>query len=182
MSEHVSTSVNFGDAVHSIKFRENGRNLLSYFFHVDQKIEENIGDLLKFYTIWEAARSSDHLPRWNTSLLEQLSEWHQFMRISHIGPMIKPAKCDLANSEKLPQTMGAESPDSLKNKVDYLSLKNQSKYREYLRYIYKHHYVISVGTTPFYDGGTLPIILMSLPLAENGKDVTHFLSAVTPMS
>lgn len=78
--------------------------------------------------------------------------------------------------------MGTESPDSLNIQIDDLSLKNRNKYREYLRYIYTHHYVISIGTAPAYDGGALPIMLMSLPLAENGTDVSHILSAVTPMN
>lgn len=182
MAENTTTSVNFEHAVHLIEFQENRKKLSSYFFHVEQKIDQNIGDILKFHAIWETARSTDQLPSWNTPLSEQLSEWHQVMRVSYIGSMIEPERSNIVTGKIFPHIIDTENSGSQGGKIDDLSLKNRNKYREYLRYIYTHHYVISIGTAAAYDGGTPPIMLMSLPLSENGTDVTHILSAVTPMN
>jgi len=181
MTGQIATIGNFDQSVHSIEFQEQERKLSSYFFHVNQQPNENIGKIIDFHTIWNAARSKNILPSWNASLSDDLSDWHKVMRLNEIGSISKKGQKDAIHSDIFKPDSDPKTTLTLGKKLEDISAKNKNKYLEYLSYLHNHHYVISIGTMPYYDGEILPIILMSLPLAENGELVTHILSAVTAL-
>ncbi|MCB2092459.1 MAG: hypothetical protein KDF58_13490 [Alphaproteobacteria bacterium] len=184
MNEQSIRSLDFDNAVGSLEFFEKRQKIVSHFFCVGQHLEKNIGALNDFYTKWKKACPENKLASWDTLLSEILYDWHDRIRLTHIKNKIRPLKSRTMGLSHSPYNKSRYFWKHVFNKRPPISEKisndNVNNYHNYLSYLCHHHYAINIAMPTHFSNQSNPLIFLSLPLAENGTDVTHILSAVNP--
>ncbi|MEZ5756999.1 MAG: hypothetical protein R3D86_02125 [Emcibacteraceae bacterium] len=185
MSEQSIRLIDFGNAVGSLEFFEKRQKIVSHFFCVGQHLEKNIGALSDFYTKWENACPENKLASWDNKLSDILYDWHDRMRLTNIRSKIKNLK-SRRRSPPRPSVDGNQYflqhlVNNKQRNSEKISNDNENNYYNYLSYLCNHHYAINIAMPTNYSKVSKPLLFLSLPLAENGIDVTHILSAVNPL-
>jgi hypothetical protein len=179
MQELVSGS-EYSEAKFHLKFSENGRVFNSYFFSLDQMPPVNIDRMGKFFTIWRDAFQDNKLPKWKDFSFEKFLGWHSHMRAMY-SSTLKEQNRTLIVGDGFKKLWGKKSLSEQIQEGNGTLKETEDTYLQYLNHMYNHHYAVSLGVIPTLTGSLQPIILLELPLSDNGHDVTHFLTAVMPL-
>ncbi|MCP5382657.1 MAG: hypothetical protein H6912_09850 [Kordiimonadaceae bacterium] len=185
MNEHLIRSLDFGNAAGSLEFFEKRQKIVSHFFCVGQQLEINIGALTDFYTKWDMACPKNKLASWDNRLSEILYDWHDRMRLTNIKSKIRKLNSRRRFLTSLRSKCNQNFLGNVFNKnhiiSETISNDNENNYYNYLSYLCNHHYAINIAMPINNSNGSKPLLFLSLPLAENGTDVSHILSAVNPL-
>ncbi|MEZ5759085.1 MAG: hypothetical protein R3D86_12765 [Emcibacteraceae bacterium] len=180
MHRYIS-NFNASKAVHSFSLKEEHREFSSYFYKVSQPFPEQLEKLKSFYKIWQAKINANSLPSWSDFAFEDFKGWHSNMRLIKYLENQNYISNVMVVGEEFKRRWG---PKSLSERIQSGQINSRviiSRFEEFLKYINSHHYVIHVGTHSSVGISNLPVIVLELPLSENGKDVSHIISAMIPL-
>ncbi len=170
--------IDFSASVHEIHISEDSVGFDCYFFEIDQRPPKGIGKILEFYNIWHGAIQNNEMPSWESFSITDLKGWHSKMRLIKCGEKFDQKDEVRIVGETFAAVWGRKS---LSENIRDGAVKSPEiirKFHEYLTHLYDRKYAVCRGVLP--DGGisARPIWFIDLPLAENGHDVTHVLSAI----
>lgn len=163
---------------HVIRFAEGKKKLDCFFYAVDQSPPPEIGKLVEFHKIWQNARSSSELPMWKDFSFEDFIGWHSHIRVIDMGEDLHDKKHNIIIGEAFAKYWGRKTLYEQIHSENPPSQATIDQYIEYLTYIYDGNYCICVGLTPVHDDHLSSTTWIDLPAANNGKDVTHVISAI----
>ncbi len=175
MSSHQLETTN---AVHVVKFTEGKRKLDSFFYPLDRPAPQITGKLVDFYNLWQNTRKDGKLPSWKDFSFENFVGWHSKMRVMETGKDINDVKHNIIVGETFAKYWGR---NTLYDQIQSANPPTQdtiNKYYQHLGHLYNKHYCISAGIIPNEDGSLCSTTWIELPLADNGKDVSHFIAAI----
>lgn len=170
------------NAVHSFSIKEEHREFSCYFYKVGQPFPDQLDRLTSFFNIWQAKIKTNALPSWSDFAFEDFKGWHSNMRIIKYLENQNYISNVMVVGEEFKSRWGSKS---LSERIQSGQIKSKaiiSRFEEFLKYINSHHYVIHVGTHSSVGISNLPVIVLELPLSENGKDVSHIISAMMPLN
>lgn len=164
----------------SFTFKEGSNHLDCYIFDKDTPLPDEAEMLSSFFEIWKNKIKGSSLPAWKDFDFTEFKGWHSNIRVMKLGNDIKDKKVNMIVGETFQQYWGQKTIYEQVEEGAPPSRKTVKKYYQYLEYIYNHHYSINIGSIPKRDGSLVPSHWIELPLANDGKNVTHLLTALLP--
>ncbi len=167
----------FSDASKIITFNLVGRELVCYFYPVNQLPCSPIGKLKEFYEIWDNVRR-EKLPAWKDFNFEMFSGWHSVMRVMKTGGSMEAPKTNVIMGETFAtywgtKTFRAEIEEGLIRDPDIIR-----SYQEYHHLLHNGYYVFNTGTFRSVENKLKSMTMIDLPLSDNGTDVSHIMGAL----
>ena len=180
MTEDKFPNIPCDGAAHVLDFTIGVRKLHSYMYHVDQQPPPEIKELIGFYNIWQTHKKPDKIPSWSDFSFEEFVGWHSNVRVMESGNSPADKKRVLIMGETYSSYWGRKSMyDQIHSEnpppQEFINL-----YYKYLEHIFNHHFALTIGVLPTMSGNAHSIMFLDLPLANNGQDVSHLLSAILP--
>ncbi|MCC3860075.1 hypothetical protein [Pseudemcibacter aquimaris] len=161
-----------------INFQENENNLKCHLLCVNDSFSNEASKLAPIYEIWDDVRGNKKLPAWKDFKFENFKGWHSNIRIQDVGETIDAPKRNIIIGDVFAQYWGEKTIYEQIEEGMPPSQDTVDKYFEYLGYLYNHHYGINYGAIPKHDGSLIPSLWIELPMANDGENVTHILSAI----
>lgn len=168
--------IDFSDAAKVIEFDIIGRELSCYFYAVDQAPPSGLGKLREFYDIWKNA-GINGLPAWKDFSFEQFAGWHSVMRVMDTGGSYKAEKTSVIMGETFGSYWGTKT---FKAQVEEGTITDKgiiNSYEEYHDLMHNGYYVFNVGKFQSENSGIRSMIMIDLPLSEDGENVSHIIGA-----
>lgn len=161
-----------------IRFLEDQRNLDCHLFKWDTPLPSEAKALEGFYAIWRSKFDGQNFPAWKDFKFEDFKGWHSNLRVMTLGKNLSDPKHNLIIGQTFSQYWGKKTIYEQIQEGNPPSKDTVKKYYRYLQYIYDHHYGFNIGAIPKNDGRLSSVLWLELPLADNGQDVTHIISAI----
>ena len=100
------------------------------------------------------------------------------MRIVDYGEGITEPKEPIIIGEKFEEYWGKPIMNQMVRSSNPPPKSTMQNYQEYLQYIYSNHYGLCIGKTPNVHGTSFQVKWIDLPLSDDGKNISHLLSAI----
>ncbi len=168
--------VDFSGAAKVITFNVIGRELNCYFYPVDQAPPVSIGRLQEFYDIWNDTRKG-HLPAWKDFSFEQFLGWHSIMRVMDTGGSLDAEKKNIIMGDTFSSYWGTKT---FKEQIDAGVVTDKGiikSYEEYHDLMHGGYYVFNEGVFQSSDSSSRAMIMIDLPLSDDGVNVSHIIGA-----
>jgi len=167
-----------GSDIPQVTFKDLGRDATTSFYGLDQAPPDNIGKLNNFFTLWKNKRIKGRLPSRADFSFEEFAGWHAQMRVVDIGGDIDQLKTNLIIGEVFAKIFGRKTMHELIHSEISLSEDTVRHYDKYLEHLYNDGYCITVGTISNQDGIAQKFKWLDLPLSEDGKNISHLITAI----
>lgn len=168
------------NAVHSFSIKEEHREFSCYFYCLSQPLPSELESLKGFYNIWQEKCLTKTIPSRSDFTFEDFKGWHSKMRLIKYLQNQNSGKVMIVG-EEFKRRWGASSLSERIRDGRISSREIISRFEEFQKYINNHHYAIHLGTHSALDVNKMPVIVLELPLSDNGKDVSHIISAMVAL-
>lgn len=166
----------FSDAAEIITFDIIGRELSCYFYRVDQQPPASIGRLREFFDIWNNARNAA-LPSWKDFSFEEFLGWHSVMRVMNTGGKLEADKTNVIMGDTFSSYWGTKT---FKAQIDEGVITGNHIMKSHQKYhtlLYSGYYVFNVCTFPGLESSENSMVMIDLPLSDDGTNVSHIIGA-----
>ena len=166
--------------MHTVEYNVNNRIILARYYPIDILPPSFAGTICDFYDIWRNSRGSKKIPSRTDIKFENLRGWHSQIRLVDMGDSPEGEKRNLILGEKYQEYWGKKT---LRSQIEDMGSAGKpilEKYIESLKYLYNGYYGLNTGLCPNSDSSFKKAIWIDLPLANDGENLTHLLTAISP--
>ncbi len=176
-SKGYLSDCDFSNSDYVITFSLDVRERACYFYKVGEKPPACLGNLLDFFNIWEKT-GGPNLPAWKDFKFEQFLGWHANMRVLSTGTKLEETKKNIIVGSTFGEYWGTKTFQSRLRDGSITSEEIIRKYKEYHDMVHDQYFVINAGYFRSETGNERGVLMLDMPLAEDGKNVSHLIAAM----